>query len=316
MRKLWWMLVLVLAACGTDQGLPAEPLRVQSGALPPAYLGEPYEATLEVSGGLRPYEVTLERGKLPKGLRFIGGRIYGVPQEKGSFKLTVVVKDAGLSSVTRTVELSVGDPPPPRLDLALPKSEVKDPFILVARVADRETRGFAARFLLKELEPDLKTLKLPKNARYVVRYLPEKGALDLDVVFAKAMKNKEAFRVYLKPKKPLQPAVSYRAFFLDKGAKPFPGQEDLKREGEGRFAYKDLVALALAWGKKAGKGKKLEMDLDGDGAVGAKDLAALRAGYGWQLGFTAKKGKPPAKKETPSPAKTPMLPGKAPGGLP
>ncbi len=309
MRKLWWVLVLLLAACGTDQGPAAEPLRLLSGTLPPAYLGERYEATLEVAGGLRPYEVTLERGKLPKGLRFFGGRITGVPQEKGSFKLTVVVKDAGLSAVTRTVTLSVGDPPPPKFALALPKSEVKDPFILVARVADRETRGFAARFLLKDLEPDLKTLKLPKDARYVVRYLPEKAALDLDVVFAKAMKGKEAFRVYLKPKKPRRPAVSYRAFFLDKNASPLPGQRELKREGEGRFTYKDLVALARAWGQKAKKDQKLAMDLDGDGAVGEKDLALLRAGYSWRLGFAAKKAKP-------SPAKTPKSPGKAPEDLP
>ncbi len=309
MRKLWWVLVLLLAACGTDQGPAAEPLRLLSGTLPPAYLGERYEATLEVAGGLRPYEVTLERGKLPKGLRFFGGRITGVPQEKGSFKLTVVVKDAGLSAVTRTVTLSVGDPPPPKFTLALPKSEVKDPFILVARVADREMRGFAARFLLKDLEPDLKTLKLPKDALYVVRYLPEKGALDLDVVFAKAMKSKEAFRVYLKPKKPRRPAVSYRAFFLDKNARPLPGQRELKREGEGRYTYKDLVALARAWGQKAEKDQKLSMDLDGDGAVGEKDLAFLRAGYSWRLGFAAKKAKP-------SPAKTPKTPGKAPADLP
>lgn len=309
MRKLWWVLVLLLAACGTDQGPAAEPLRLLSSTLPPAYLGERYEATLEVAGGLRPYEVTLERGKLPKGLRFAGGRITGVPQEKGSFKLTLVVKDAGLSAVTRTVTLSVGDPPPPKFALALPRSEVKDPFILVARVTARETRGFAARFLLKDLEPDLKTLKLPKDARYVVRYLPEKEALDLDVVLARPLKDEEAFRVYLKPKKPRRPAVSYRAFFLDKGAKPLPGQEDLKREGEGRFTYKDLVALARAWGQKAKKDQKLPMDLDGDGAVGEKDLALLRAGYSWRLGFTAKKAKP-------SPAKTPKTPGKAPKGLP
>ena len=96
MRKLW-PLALLLAACGAqDVGAGLDPLRLTATSLPPAYLGEPYSASLAAEGGVRPYSFTLD-GKLPEGLSFQGGRLFGVPKEKGSFPLLLTVEEeAGL----------------------------------------------------------------------------------------------------------------------------------------------------------------------------------------------------------------------------
>ena len=73
-----------------------DPLRLTATSLPPAYLGESYTYAFSAEGGVRPYSFALE-GKLPQGLTFQGGRLSGVPKEKGSFPLLLTVEEeAGL----------------------------------------------------------------------------------------------------------------------------------------------------------------------------------------------------------------------------
>ena len=106
MRKLW-PLALLLAACGAqDVGAGLDPLRLTATSLPPAYLGEPYSASLAAEGGVRPYSFTLD-GKLPEGLSFQWWRLFGVPKEKGSFPLLLTVEDAAKNSRAKRITLSL-----------------------------------------------------------------------------------------------------------------------------------------------------------------------------------------------------------------
>lgn len=269
MRKLW-PLFLLLAACGTQDptGAGMEPLRLTSTSLPPAYLGEAYTATFSAEGGVRPYTFSLE-GKLPQGLAFQGGRITGVPREKGQFPLTLTVEDGAKNSRVQRLSLTVSDPPPPRLTLVAPPAQVEGPFLLLGRVEVREALGFQLELPLKDLNPDLASLKVASPV-YLLDYDAEAGLLRLDVAFAKPLKDQEVFRLLLTPQKALTPRFSPRVVFYDKEGKPLG--EALKR---GR-PFADLLQLAQNWGKE---GKELKGDGNGDGKVDAQDLEALAKDY-------------------------------------
>lgn len=269
MRKLW-PLFLLLAACGTQDptGVGMEPLRLTSTSLPPAYLGEAYTATFSAEGGVRPYTFSLE-GKLPQGLAFQGGRITGVPREKGQFPVTLTVEDGAKNSRVQRLTLTVSDPPPPRLTLVAPPAQVEGPFLLLGRVEVRETLGFQLELPLRDLNPDLASLKVVSPV-YLLDYDAEAGLLRLDVAFARPLKDQEAFRLLLTPQKALTPRFSPRVVFYDKEGKPLG--EALKR---GR-PFADLLQLAQNWGKE---GKELKGDLNGDGKVDGADLQALGQGY-------------------------------------
>ncbi len=292
MRLLWLFLLALLAACGADQGLPAEPLRLPAGSLPPAYLGEPYRAELFAAGGLRPYSYEL-RGKLPEGLVFKGGVISGTPRAKGKARFEVTVKDAALSAVTKSFVLVVGDPPPPAFDFVLPPVAVADPFVAVVRLSGRRTLGFEARFVLRDLKPDLKTLRVTKGALYLARFDEETNVLGLDLAYFQPAASGEVFRLTLVPeKKALFKKIPYEARFLDAKGKPFAASERVAfaPSKTGKYAFTDLVRLARNWGKRAEKGKALEGDLNRDGRVDEADLALLRADYRWA--WPEKKPKP------------------------
>ena len=283
MRFLWLLLLVFLAACGADQGLPAEPLRFLKTNLPPAYLGEPYRVELVAAGGVRPYRYET-KGKLPEGLSFKDGVIAGTPKAKGEVRFEVTVRDAGLSALTRTFTLRVTDPPPPAFRFTLPPVAVADPFIAVVGLEGRRTLGFEARFELGALRPDLKTLKVAKGALYLVRYDEKTGVLGLDLAYPKPTSGGEVFRVTLVPEKKARfQRIPYRARFLDEKGKFFAASERVVfAEAEsGKYAFADLVRLARNWGRKAKKGEKLEGDLNQDGVVDEADLALLRADYRW-----------------------------------
>ncbi|SDF16537.1 hypothetical protein SAMN04488243_1295 [Thermus arciformis] len=264
MRKLW-PLALLLAACGAQDVGTVDPLRLTATGLPPAYLGEPYSASLAAEGGVRPYRFSLD-GKLPEGLAFQGGRISGVPKEKGSFPLVLTVEDAAKNSRAQKLTLTVSDPPPPRLALVLPPAQVEGPFLLLARVEGREAVGFQLEVRLADLEPDPASLKALSPA-HLLDYDPATGLLRLDMAFAKPVKDQEAFRLLLTPKKPLTPRLSPQVVFYDKEGKPL-GQPLSRGK-----PFSSLLELAQNWGKE-GKG-----DLDGDGRVGEADLRLLAQGY-------------------------------------
>jgi len=269
MRKLW-PLFLLLAACGTQDptGVGMEPLRLTSTSLPHAYLGESYSVALSAEGGVRPYTFTLE-GRLPQGLSFQGGRLSGVPRERGTFPLTLTLEDAAKNSRAQRLTLTVSDPPPPRLALVAPPAQVEGPFLLLGRVEVRETLGFQLELPLRDLNPDLASLKVASPV-YLLDYDAEAGLLRLDVAFARPLKDQEAFRLLLTPQKALTPRFSPRVVFYDKEGKPLG--EALKR---GR-PFADLLQLAQNWGKE---GKELKGDLNGDGKVDGADLQVLGEGY-------------------------------------
>lgn len=269
MRKLW-PLLLLLAACGTQDPtrVGVEPLRLTATSLPPAYLGENYAYAFSAEGGVRPYSFALE-GRLPQGLTFQGGRVSGVPKEKGQFPLILTVEDGAKNSRTARLTLTVSDPPPPRLTLVQPPAQVEGPFLLLGRVEVREALGFQLEVVLKDLSPDLSSFK-GASPVYLLGYDPESGLLRLDMAFSKPLKDQEAFRLLLVPSKPLTPRLSPKVVLYDKEGKPL-GQP-LAR---GR-PFADLLALAQNWGKE---GKELKGDLDGDGKVGEADLRLLAEGY-------------------------------------
>jgi len=269
MRKLW-PLLLLLAACGTQDptGVGVEPLRLTASSLPPAYLGENYAYAFSAEGGVRPYTFSLE-GRLPQGLTFQGGRISGVPREKGQFPLILTVEDGIKNSRSGRLTLTVSDPPPPRLTLVQPPAQVEGPFLLLGRVEVREALGFQLEVRLQDLTPDLASFR-GAGPVYLLDYDPETGLLRLDMAFPRPLKDQEAFRLLLTPAKPLTPRLSPRIVLYDKEGRPL-GQALPRGK-----PFADLLALAQNWGKE---GKELKGDLDGDGKVGEGDLRRLAEGY-------------------------------------
>jgi len=269
MRRLW-PLALLLAACGTQDpaGVGVEPLRLTASRLPPAYLGENYTHAFSAEGGVRPYSFALE-GKLPQGLTFQGGRLSGVPKEKGQFPLILTVEDGAKNSRSTRLALTVSDPPPPRLTLVQPPAQVEGPFLLLGRVEVREALGFQLEVRLPDLTPDLKAFK-GAGPVYLLDYDPETGLLRLDMAFSRPLKDQEAFRLLLAPQKPLTPRLAPRVVLYDREGKPL-GQPFPR----GRL-FAELLALAQNWGKE---GRELKGDLDGDGKVGEADLRRLAEGY-------------------------------------
>lgn len=245
-----------------------DPLRLTATSLPPAYLGESYTYAFSAEGGVRPYSFALE-GKLPQGLTFQGGRLSGVPKEKGAFPLILTLEDGAKNSQVGRLTLNVSDPPPPRLTLVAPPVQVEGPFLLLARLEVREALGFQLELPLPDLEPDLTSFK-GAGPVYLLDYDPATGLLRLDMAFARPLKDQEAFRLLLAPKKPLTPRLSPRVVLYDKEGKPL--SQALARGKP----FADLLQLAQSWGKE---GKELKGDLNGDGKVDGADLQALGQGY-------------------------------------
>lgn len=250
-------LALTLAACGGDQNTPSSSqgaLRIVTPNLPPAYVGDSYSAQLRGEGGVRPYTFKLE-GTLPKGITFTNGTFSGTPQEKGNFEITAFIEDASLSRNFQKLTLSVSDPLPPKVVLALPQSETGDPFLMSVRLEGRESRAFHAQFVLKDLKASMDTLKVAEGLLYVVRYNAEKGVLDMDAVWITPRKDLEAFRLSLTPAKTLRPlqqmAGSYKTAFYDKNGKLFAQADAFAREpSQGQYDFETLLLIAQNWGKK------------------------------------------------------------------
>lgn len=240
---------LLLAACGTSQGTTSEPLRIAVRSAPPAYIGVRYEASFPAAGGVRPYRYELE-GKLPQGLNFTNGRLSGLPREKGSFKITVTVSDAALSSRSASFTLTVKDPPPPVLRIKIPESETDAPFIAVFTLSERPASALRLRLALKDLKPDLTSLKAAPELLYVLRYDPEHQTLDLDGAFTKTWKGGEVFRLKLEPTRKLRPRVQAQSQFFDAKGNPYTKSPPKRPADRGQYTFDDLRLLALAWGQK------------------------------------------------------------------
>lgn len=118
-------LLIALVACADELSTPGEPLRLLSVALPTAYEGEPYDAVLRPTGGVRPFRFEVVEGALPPGMRVEGGRIVGTPDAQGRFAFTVEVRDASLNRTVQRLELTVGPLPEPRISIDVPATDVQ-----------------------------------------------------------------------------------------------------------------------------------------------------------------------------------------------
>jgi hypothetical protein len=174
---------LALAGCGTELSGPGETLRILSAPLEPAYLNEPYAATLRVVGGLTPYTFEVSRGSLPPGITLQGAALRGVPTQEGEYAFTITVADGNLSRTFQEFALSVVVPPPASLSLNAPATEIQRSVTLRGTVAEaRDLEGLrtlirwdAARF---ELVPDSVAAA---SDRYALFYEAAPGQLQLDL---------------------------------------------------------------------------------------------------------------------------------------
>lgn len=180
------MLLALLAACGGEAPLPGDPLRIASARLPDPVLGEPYRADVVAVGGLRPYDLRLEEGALPPGIALQGGVLVGTPTELGRFEFTVAVSDANLASTFEAFTLSVRDVPVPRLQLAVPDTEVRDTTVLRGRVEDaRNLRAMRLRLRWGDLDltlPDDAVSASRPNVALFWESRPDGVAIDLAVL--------------------------------------------------------------------------------------------------------------------------------------
>lgn len=126
----------ILVACAGEFTTQSEPLRLLAGRLTDAVLNEPYSESVQAVGGLRPYSFALESGTLPPGIVLDGGSLRGRPTAAGAYEFTISVSDANLSRTFESFTLQVITPPPPRLTLQPPDTEVRGVVTLRARVSD------------------------------------------------------------------------------------------------------------------------------------------------------------------------------------
>lgn len=107
-RGWWWVGVLLLISCGEDE--PTIPdLSIKTTALAEVYLGNNYDARLEVTGGEPPYTVAVVEGALPSGIELKATtlQLLGVAGTPGRAKFTIEAKDNGGRSARAALELFV-----------------------------------------------------------------------------------------------------------------------------------------------------------------------------------------------------------------
>jgi putative Ig domain-containing protein len=97
-----------------DVGPPPPPLAIRTESLPQALQGIQYNAALEASGGIGPYNWSIETGTLPDGLTMTtAGAISGRATTAGATSFIVRVRDSLGTSSTKSLFLIVTQPPPP-----------------------------------------------------------------------------------------------------------------------------------------------------------------------------------------------------------
>jgi Putative Ig domain len=159
-------LLLVVAACGSDNQPTGENLTFITKALSVAYNGEQYSEEIRLTSGTRPYNLKVSRGGLPPGLTLQNRTITGVvkvdlkDQERRVFDFTLEASDANLSVKPQDFKLEVRRLAVPTLAWQPAQTEVKTetriPVILETPKKVSSARLFIPipdGFAFKRLEP-------------------------------------------------------------------------------------------------------------------------------------------------------------------
>jgi hypothetical protein len=176
-------LTLVLIGCSTQATTPGEALDIKVDALPPAYIGEAYTATIRAVGGLTPYQYKLDKGTLPPGLSLQGGEIRGTPSEKGDFTFTITASDGNLSKTFEEYNLSVTEAPPAQLTLNVPNTQIQRPVTLRGEIKEaRGLQGFRTLITWDEARFALAPGSVrPNNDAFLLFFDEASGQLRVDV---------------------------------------------------------------------------------------------------------------------------------------
>lgn len=222
------LVLLLLTACSGEAPLPGDPLRLVTPSLPDPILSENYQHDLTPSGGLRPYTFTLEEGRLPPGIALQGGTLIGTPTDTGRYEFTVSVSDANLSSTYQSYRLTVRDVPVPRLDLAVPETEIRGDTRIRARVLDAR-RLRAVRVWIDWEDPSVRlsgaAVRSSRDDVAVFHSEREGGvAIDVAVLGEPFSGDGELFRLELTTDEALVLAADVRTEFLYAGRHAFAEQ--------------------------------------------------------------------------------------------
>jgi hypothetical protein len=87
------------------------PLGITTRTLRSAYIGTPYSATLEASGGVQPYHWAIVDGELPEGFSLSFNTLTGTSAAAGEYPITVELTDAVGAKSQRAFVLSVAAAP-------------------------------------------------------------------------------------------------------------------------------------------------------------------------------------------------------------
>lgn len=201
-------LLLSVSACNSELTSAGDggALSIMNDALPQAFIGESYNATIRAVRGLTPYTFELTKGELPPGLELSGGSVLGTPTEEGSFAFTITVTDGKLSKSFAEYTLIVGQAPPAELSLNVPTTEVQRTVTLRGNVSNvRDLQAFralvtwdASRF---EYVPDSMRRSRENLALF---FEPSEGRLhiDLAILGGSLSEDRRMFEFELRPIEP------------------------------------------------------------------------------------------------------------------
>jgi len=187
---MWRYLLFLLLLTDAFGQTSTAALDFSTKTLPVASVGRSYSATVKLVGGQGPFQWTLVKGTIPPGLRLQGdtGSIAGTPNQAGSFRFTLNVRDQSTNAtITREFTLEVRGPltlewvEPPTLtentisgSVKVTNSSSRDTFDLtVIIVAVNETgKAFALGYqrfdLAQNVEQTIPFASTLPNGRYIV----------------------------------------------------------------------------------------------------------------------------------------------------
>lgn len=224
--RLWLLGALLLSACGSGSDtstVPKDALRFVNSNLPVAYAGESYQASLQVAGGVSPYQLRLSDGTLPDGLSLNGTTLSGTPKTSGAYAFSVEASDASLSTRVQRYSLTVTAQVNFELRPTLPQSgvvgESRIPLVL-----NHPKGATAARFQWR-LPAGAQVVSVqPGDGQPVLFWKQSAGLLTLDLGFRKVpASGAQVAMLSLKPD---------RAVRLDAQSAPYAYQG---RDGSGKL---------------------------------------------------------------------------------